>query len=99
MSRSLYGLGGMDATKPFNNMVDEHDDETRTYHDYSSGKDVSRPYTDDENAAADHALAARAEAKINAEHGLGLHSGMTAARKAAKAGCVSCADLLAQIAD
>lgn len=53
MSRQLYAVGGHDPEKPFDNMLSEHDDETRTYHDYRSGKDLARPYTADENALAD----------------------------------------------
>lgn len=40
------------------------DDASRTFHDYTSGADVSRKYTADENAAAD----ARAEAALEANN-------------------------------
>lgn len=96
MNQVTYGLGGYDTSKPFDNVVSEYDDSTRTYHDYSDGTDVSRPYTDDENAIADAEAATLVQDRIAAEHELGLHVGLELALTAAASGCERCGELLAR---
>lgn len=53
MSRMLYGVGGYDPEKPFDNIAKVHDDATRTVTDYRGKKPVTRPYDDEENRIAD----------------------------------------------
>jgi len=64
MSRVLYSNGGRDDTKPFANKLSEHRDDSRTVHDYRTGKDVARPYTTDENAIADDLIADSAQVSL-----------------------------------
>lgn len=49
----IYGIGGCDTQKPFNNVIVQYDDDTRTYTDYRSGQPISRAYTTEENTVAD----------------------------------------------
>ena len=57
---TIYGPGGYEPSLPYGNAILQWDDGTRTVRDYAM--DTSRPYTADENAAADARVAARQQA-------------------------------------
>lgn len=88
MQHVTYLTGGHDPAQPFSNMAFLADDSTRTFHDYTDGTDLARPYTAEENAAADQraAQAARdaAAQRLHDELAAGIAQ-IVAARNAATA--------------
>lgn len=60
----LYNSPGYDPTKPFNNAAKWWDVQTSTFHDYTTGQDIHRPFTADEVAKFAE-LAARDAVVIN----------------------------------
>lgn len=55
----VYGVGGYDSTKPNNNVIEQWDDDTRTYTRFADPAS-SRPYNAQENVAADARVASAA---------------------------------------
>ena len=78
---TAYLPGGPNAVAPHGNMLTDHDDAARLVHDYTSGADVTRPYTDAENVAADArivAVAQQATAADDRSTGLALLDALVA---------------------
>lgn len=101
MQHTTYGEGGFDPSKPHDNKLEQWDDDTRTYSDYTQAVTVTRPYTGAENAAAGQRAAEEAATEAEAAILTALRSGVatiTTARQAALGDQATADTLRGQIA-